>query len=433
MIPRYTPADFQDLWSSKRKYEAWFDVEIAACRAMENAGVVPAGTADQVGAFRDQLDPAAIDEIEKVTRHDVVAFLTHVEELAGEPARWLHRGMTSSDVLDSALALLLVEATDMLVVRIDAVLEALRGRIEEHRKTPAIGRSHGIHAQPVTFGLILAGHYAELHRGRARLAVAREEIAIGKIAGAVGTYAYLTPAIEAEALDSLGLRPETASTQVVARDRHAAYVAALGVIAAGIERFSTNVRHWQRTEVGEAEEHFKKGQKGSSAMPHKRNPVLTENLSGLGRVVRAAVVPGLENVALWHERDISHSSVERMILPDATATLGFMLERLRDLVADLVVYPEQLRRNLDQTGGLWASEGILLALVDKGLGRQDAYVLVQRNAMKAFEGQGEFRELLQADAEIGKHLTAEEIGGEFDLDRALAHVDTIIDRVLGEA
>jgi adenylosuccinate lyase len=433
MIPRYTPADFQDLWSSKRKYEAWFDVEIAACRAMENAGVVPAGTADQVGAFRDQLNHAAIDEIEKITRHDVIAFLTHVEELAGEPARWLHRGMTSSDVLDSALALLLVEATDMLVVRMDAVLEALRGRIEEHRKTPAIGRSHGIHAEPVTFGLILAGHYAELHRGRARLVVAREEIAVGKIAGAVGTYAHLTPAIEAEALESLGLRPETASTQVVARDRHAAYIAALGVIAAGIERFATNVRHWQRTEVGEAEEHFKKGQKGSSAMPHKRNPVLTENLSGLGRVVRAAVVPGLEDVALWHERDISHSSVERMILPDATATLGFMLDRVRGVVADLVVYPEQLRRNLDQTGGLWASEGILLALVDKGLGRQDAYVLVQRNAMKAFEGQGEFRELLQADAEIGKYLTAEEIGREFDLDHALVHVDTIIDRVLGGA
>ncbi|MCZ6806480.1 MAG: adenylosuccinate lyase [Deltaproteobacteria bacterium] len=433
MIPRYTPTDFQDLWSSKRRYEAWFDVEIAACRAMENAGIVPAGTADQVSGFRDQLDPAAIDEIEKVTRHDVIAFLTHVEGLAGDPARWLHRGMTSSDVLDSSLALLLVEATDKLFVRMDAVLEALRSRIEEHRKTPAIGRSHGIHAEPVTFGLILAGHYAELDRGRARLAVAREEIAVGKIAGAVGTYAHLTPAIEAEALGSLGLRPETASTQVVARDRHAAYVSALGVIAAGVERFSTNVRHWQRTEIGEAEEHFKKGQKGSSAMPHKRNPVLTENLCGLGRVVRAAVVPSLENVVLWHERDISHSSVERMMLPDATATLGFMLDRVRGVIADLVVYPQRLRQNLDQTGGLWASEGILLALVGKGLGRQDAYALVQRNAMKAFEGQGEFRELLQADTEIGEHLTAEEIEREFDLNDALAHVDTIIDRVLGGA
>ncbi len=433
MIPRYTPADFRDLWSPKRKYEAWFDVEIAACRAMERASIVPTGTADRVLVFRDQLDPAAIDEIEKVTRHDVIAFLTHVEELAGEPARWLHRGMTSSDVLDSSLALLLVEATDRLLHRIDGVLEAFRARIEEHRKTPAIGRSHGIHAEPVTFGLILAGHHAELRRGRARLALAREEIAVGKIAGAVGTYAHLTPAIEAEALGSLGLRPETASTQVVARDRHAAYVSTLGIIAAGIERFSTNVRHWQRTEVGEAEEHFKKGQKGSSAMPHKRNPVLTENLSGLGRVVRAAVVPSFENVALWHERDISHSSVERMMLPDATATLGFMLDRVRGVIADLIVYPERLRQNLDQTGGLWASEGILLALVDRGLGRQEAYVLVQRNAMKAFEGQGEFRELLHDDAEIGKHLSAEDIDKEFDLDHALAHVDTIIDRVLGGA
>jgi len=430
MIPRYTPAEFQDLWSQKRKYETWFDIEVAACRAMESAGLVPAGTADAVAPFRAELDPDAIDEIEKVTRHDVIAFLTHVEGLAGEPARWLHRGMTSSDVLDSSLALLLVEATDELLVRLDAVLDALRGRIEEHRRTPAIGRSHGIHAEPTTFGLILAGHYAELARGRKRLEVARYEIAVGKIAGAVGTYAHLTPAIEAEALGSLGLRPETASTQVVARDRHAAYVSALGILAAGIERFSTNVRHWQRTEVGEAEEHFKKGQKGSSAMPHKRNPVLTENLCGLGRVVRAAVVPGLENVALWHERDISHSSAERMMLPDATATLAFMLDRLRGVVADLVVYPERLRQNLDQTGGLWASEGILLALIGKGLGRQDAYVLVQRNAMKAFEGEGEFRALLQEDADIRARLSADEIEREFDLNHALAHVDTIIDRVL---
>ncbi len=430
MIPRYSPAEFQALWSQKRKYEAWFDVEIAACRSMEGAGLVPTGTADKVQGFREKLDPDAIDEIEKVTRHDVIAFLTHVEGIAGEPARWLHRGMTSSDVLDSALALLLVEATDKLLTRLDAVLDALRGRIEEHRGTPAIGRSHGIHAEPVTFGLILAGHYAELARGRKRLLVAREEIAVGKIAGAVGTYAHLTPAIEAEALASLGLRPETAATQVVARDRHAAYVSALGVIAAGIERFATNVRHWQRNEVGEAEEHFKKGQKGSSAMPHKRNPVLTENLCGLGRVVRAAVVPSLENVSLWHERDISHSSVERMMLPDATATLAFMLDRVRSVIADLVVYPERLKQNLDRTGGLWASEGILLALVGQGLGRQEAYVLVQRNAMNAFEGEGDFRALLQEDAEIRKYLSADDVGRQFDLNHALAHVDTIIDRVL---
>ena len=432
MIPRYTPQDFLDLWSPKRKYEAWFDVEIAACRAMEHAGIVPAGTVDQVSEVRDRLDAGTIDEIEKVTRHDVIAFLTHVERLAGEPARWLHRGMTSSDVLDSALALLLVKATDALVERMDSVLETLRGRIEEHRRTPAIDRSHGIHAEPVTFGLILAGHYAELRRGRARLAVAREEIAVGKIAGAVGTYAHLSPEIEAHALGALGLRPENAATQVVARDRHAAYTAALGVVAAGIERFATNVRHWQRTEVGEAEEHFKKGQKGSSAMPHKRNPVLTENLSGLGRVVRAAVTPALENVALWHERDISHSSVERMMLPDATSTLAFMLDRVRGVIADLVVYPDRLRENLERTGGLWASEGVLLALVGKGLGRQDAYALVQRNAMKAFEGEGEFLALLKADTDVRRHLEPREIEQEFDLDHALAHVDGIIDRVLGE-
>jgi adenylosuccinate lyase len=398
---------------------------------MESAGTVPKGTADRVASVRDELDPTAIDAIEKTTRHDVIAFLTHVEEIAGEPARWLHRGMTSSDVLDTSLALLLVEATDKLLERMDAVLKALRGRIEEHRKTPAIGRSHGIHAEPLTFGLILAGHYAELYRGRARLAVAREEIAVGKIAGAVGTYAHLTPEVEVEALGALGLRPETASTQVVARDRHAAFVSALAVIAAGIERLATNVRHWQRTEVAEAEEHFKKGQKGSSAMPHKRNPVLTENLCGLARVVRGAVVPSLENVGLWHERDISHSSVERMVLPDATATLAFMLDRIRAVVADLVVYPERLRENLDRTGGLWASEGVLLALISKGLGRQEAYVMVQRNAMKAFEGEGEFRELLAADRDIAKLLDKQEIEREFDLSHVLEHVDTIIDRVIG--
>ena len=409
------------------------DVELAACRAMEKAGRVPAGTADKVAPFRDKLDAARIEEIERTTRHDVIAFLTHAEELAGEPARWLHLGMTSSDVLDSALALLMVEAADKLIERMGAVLQALRVRIEEHRKTPAMGRSHGIHAEPVTFGLILAGHYAELDRGLARLRAAREEIAVGKIAGAVGTYAHLTLDIEREALASLGLRPETASTQVVARDRHAAFFNAMGLIAAAVERFATNVRHWQRTEVGEAEEHFKKGQKGSSAMPHKRNPVLTENLCGLARVVRAAVVPGLENIALWHERDISHSSVERMMMPDATATLAFMLDRLRGVIADLVVYPAKLMENLEKTGRLWASEGVLLALVGKGLGRQEAYVLVQRNAMMAFEGQGEFRELLKADEDVLAKLSTDEIERQFDLEHALAHTDAIIDRVLGGA
>ncbi|MEM9073984.1 MAG: adenylosuccinate lyase [Myxococcota bacterium] len=430
MIPRYTPDDFAALWSSRRKYEAWFDVEVAACEAMEHAGLVPKGTADAVRPVRAKLQPERIDEIERTTRHDVIAFLTHVEELGGEPARWLHRGMTSSDVLDSSLALLLVEATDALLTRTDALLEAFRGRVEEHRRTPAIGRSHGIHAEPVSFGLILAGHYAEIARGRVRLATAREEIAVGKIAGAVGTYAHLTPAIEAEALSGLGLRPETASTQIVARDRHAALASAMALLATAIERFATNVRHWQRTEVGEAEEHFKKGQKGSSAMPHKRNPVLTENLCGLARVVRAAVVPAFENVALWHERDISHSSVERMMLPDATATLAFMLDRCTKVIRDLVVYPERLLANLERTGRLWASEGVLLALIGTGMGRQDAYVLVQRNAMKAFHGEGDFLELLQADEDIKGRLDAEAIAGCFSLDHALSHVDAIIDRVL---
>lgn len=432
MIPRYTPEDFATLWSDQRRLQAWLDVELAACEAMESAEIVPKGTAAKVRPFRDQLDAEKVAEIERVTRHDVIAFLTHVEELAGEPARWLHRGMTSSDVLDTSTALLLVEAADKLLERMDGLLEAFRGRVEEHRKTPAIGRSHGIHAEPNTFGAILAGHYAELARGRRRLVAAKEEIAVGKIAGAVGTYAHLTPAIEKEALGTLGLRGETVATQIVARDRHAAFLAALGVVATAIERFATNVRHWQRTEVGEAEEHFKKGQKGSSAMPHKRNPVLTENLCGLARIVRASVVPGLENVALWHERDISHSSVERMIVPDATATLAFMIDRCRKVIADLVVYPERLKQNLHMTGGLWASEGILLALVDSGMGRQDAYVLVQRNAMKAFRGEGTFRDNLLGDADITSRLSEDEILAQLDLDHALQHIDTIIDRALAE-
>jgi len=433
MIPRYTPSDFEELWSAATKYRTWLEVELAACEAMERAGIVPEGTAKQVRPVIDRLDPARIDEIERTTKHDVIAFLTHVEELAGPPARWLHRGMTSSDVLDTSLAILMRDAADRIGERLDVVIEALRGRVEEHRRTPAIGRSHGIHAEPVTFGLILAGHLAELARGRHRLRAAREEIAVGKIAGAVGTYAHLTPEIEADALSALGLSPETAATQVVARDRHAAFFSALALVAAGIERFAINVRHWQRTELTEAEENFTKGQKGSSAMPHKRNPILSENLTGLARLVRMAVTPALENVGLWHERDISPSSVERMIAPDATTTMAFMLDRTRGLVEKLVVYPENLLHNVERTGRLWASEGVMLALVNAGLPRQEAYVLVQRNAMKAFHGEGSFRDLLAADEEIRKHLGEEEIVEQFDLDHALAHVDTIIDRVLSEA
>jgi adenylosuccinate lyase len=430
MIPRYTPKDFAELWSDKRRFETWFDVELAACEAMERAGVVPVGTAEQVKPFRDKLVPARIDEIEAVTRHDVIAFLTHVEELAGAPARWLHRGMTSSDVLDSSLSIQCRDAADLLIARSDKLLAAFRVRIEEHRKTPLMGRSHGIHAEPTTFGVALAGHFAEIARARTRLQAAREEVAVGKIAGAVGTYAHLTLEIEREALTALGLGVETVATQIVARDRYAAFCNAMATMAAAIERFATNVRHWQRSEVGEAEEFFNPGQKGSSAMPHKRNPVLTENLCGLARVVRAAVTPALENVTLWHERDISHSSVERMMLPDATATLAFMLDRTRGVIEKLVVYPERLRANVERTGGLWASEGILLGLVGKGLARQQGYVLVQRNAMKAFHGEGDFRTLLKGDADIRTHLSEADIDAQFELSHALAHTDAIIDRAL---
>ena len=430
MIPRYTPADFAELWAEPQKYRTWLEVELAACEAMEEAGLVPVGTAAEVRPVGARLDAARIDEIEATTRHDVIAFLTHVEELAGAPARWLHLGMTSSDVLDSALAMLMARAGDLLLARTDVLLEAFARRASEHATTPMIGRSHGIHAEPTTFGVALAGHYAEIARARVRLETAREEIAVGKIAGAVGTYAHLSPEIERRALERLGLSPETVSTQVVPRDRHAAFIAACASVAAAIERFATNVRHWQRTEVLEAEEPFAKGQKGSSAMPHKRNPILSENLCGLARVVRAAVVPAYENVALWHERDISHSSVERMIVPDVSATLAFMLDRATRLIDGLVVYPENLRQNLEKTGGLWASGYVLLELVRAGKPRQEAYVWVQRNAMRTFHGEGDFLGLLLADREIRDLLDEETIRRCLDLDHALAHCGAIVERAL---
>lgn len=430
MIPRYTPAVFAEIWSDATRYAAWLEVELAACEAMEDAGLVPRGTAAAVRAREPRLDPAAIDRIERTTRHDVIAFLTHVEELCGEPARWLHRGMTSSDVLDTSFALQLVRAADELLSRTDRLIAALAERAREHKRTPMIGRSHGIHAEPVTFGVVLAGHLAEIKRGRAQLLQARDVIAVGKIAGAVGTYAHLDPQIEERALSRLGLRPETVATQIVARDRHATYFAALAQLAAGIERLATNVRHWQRTEVGEAEERFGQGQKGSSAMPHKRNPILTENLCGLARVVRAAVTPALENVALWHERDISHSSVERMLAPDATATLGFMLERAAGVVEGLVVYADRMRENLERTGGLFFSEAVMLALVERGLARQRAYEIVQRSAMKAFRGEGEFQALLAADAEVNERVTPDELARLFDLEHALRWAEHLVDRAL---
>ena len=430
MIPRYTSKPFAELWSDRTKYETWLEVELAACDALERAGQVPRGTAEAIREKQLKLDPAAIERIEQKTRHDVIAFLTHVEELAGDPARWLHRGMTSSDVLDTSFALLLVRASDLLVERTDTLIEKLATRAREHAKTPLIGRSHGIHAEPTTFGVALAGHLAEMRRGRQRLLRAREEIAVGKIAGAVGTYAHLSPEIEAEALEKLGLRAETVSTQVVARDRHAAFFSALALLAAGIERLATNVRHWQRTEVGEAEERFSAGQKGSSAMPHKRNPILSENLCGLARAVRAAVIPAYENIALWHERDISHSSVERLIAPDATNTLGFMLERAAGLVEGLVVYPERLEQNLSLTGGLFFSEGVMLALVDKGLLRQTAYEMVQRSAMRAFRREGEFRALLGADPDVSSRLTPGELDACFDLAHTLRYAEVIVERAI---
>ncbi|MBL8714696.1 MAG: adenylosuccinate lyase [Myxococcales bacterium] len=430
MIPRYTPADMDALWSPARRFAIWLEVELAACVAMEKAGLVPAGTADEIRKKGVTIDPARIDEIERTVKHDVIAFLTHVEEQVGPPARWLHRGMTSSDVLDSALAIQLRDAVDAMLPRLDRLLAALQTRAREHAHTPMIGRSHGIHAEPITFGIALAGHYAEMARGRRRLVTARAEIAVGKIAGAVGTYAHLTPEIEAEALAGLGLEPESVATQVVARDRHAAYFTALATVAAGIERLATNVRHWQRNEVGEAEEAFTRGQKGSSAMPHKRNPILSENLCGLARIVRAACIPALEDVALWHERDISHSSVERMIGPDATTTLAFMLERAAGLVEGLVVYPENLKKNLDRTGGLFFSEGVLLALVETGAPRQEAYYWVQRNAMKALHEGASFERSLAEDPDVAARLTPEQVRHCFDLSHVLRHVDAILDRAL---
>jgi adenylosuccinate lyase len=433
MIPRYTRPELTALWSEGHRYETWLRVELAACRALEAAGTVPAGTAAAIGGkATGKLDPARILEHEERTRHDVIAFLTHVEELAGEPARWLHLGMTSSDVLDAALAVTLVEAADQILAGIDLLRAACRRRAEEHRATVAIGRSHGIHAEPITAGLVFAGFYAELGRARTALTAARTEIAVGKIAGAVGTYANLDPAFETAALASLGLRPETVPTQIVARDRHAGYFMALARVGTAVERIAITVRHWQRTEVGEAMEAFGKGQKGSSAMPHKKNPILSENLCGIARLLRSYASAALEDVALWHERDISHSSVERVIGPDASGLTDFMVRRAAGLVDGLVVNAGRMRENLDRTGGLFFSEAVLLALVHKGMARQAAYELVQRNALAAVEGKGSFRLLLGADAEIAARLEPREIDRAFDLAHHLRHAGAIIDRALAQ-
>jgi adenylosuccinate lyase len=433
MIHRYSRPALREIWSDARRFEAWLEVELAACAAMEEepGWPVPAGTAARVrAAAAGKLDPARILEIEGKTRHDVIAFLTHVEELAGAEARWLHLGMTSSDVLDSSLAVLLGQATDEILNGFERLSAALARRAGEHRGTPIIGRSHGIHAEPTTLGVVFAGLRAEIERGRERLAAARRGIAFGKIAGAVGTYAHLTPAIERRALARLGLEPETVATQVVPRDRHAALFQAMALAAAGIERIALQVRHWQRTEVGEAEEAFGKGQKGSSAMPHKKNPILSENLTGLARLMRGYAQSALEDVALWHERDISHSSVERVIGPDATATLDFMVHRATELVDGLVIHAGRMRENLERTQGLIFSEGVMLALVRKGLPRQHAYEVVQRSALAARDQGGTLRERLGSDEEVRRHLSPDELDECFSLDHHLRHAGAILDRAL---
>ena len=430
MIPRYSRPEMQEIWSEKSKFQIWLDIEVHACDALAKLGVIPEEAAKVIREKAD-FNIDEINEIEKETKHDVIAFLTSVAGFVGPEARFIHQGMTSSDVLDTTLAVQMMRASNMLIDGVDRLLEALKTRAEEHRYTPTIGRSHGIHAEPVTFGLKLAGFYAEFDRAKKRLMMAREEIATCKISGAVGTYAHLDPTVEAHVAERMGLVPETHSTQVIPRDRHAMFFSVLGVVASSIERLSTEIRHMQRTELREAEEFFSAGQKGSSAMPHKRNPVLTENLTGLARVVRAAVTPALENVALWHERDISHSSVERVFGPDATIALDFALQRLASVVEKLVVYPEKMQENLDQLGGLVHSQQVLLALTQNGMSREDAYRVVQKNAMETWHEGGSYLERLIADEDIAKHLSADQLEALFDLNQHFGKVDMIFERVFG--
>jgi adenylosuccinate lyase len=431
MIPRYSRPEMTAVWSPETRFRIWFEIEAYASEAMAEIGVIPKAAAKTIWekGSKAKFDVARIDEIERVTKHDVIAFLTHLAEFIGPDARFVHLGLTSSDVLDTCLAVQLRRASDILIADVDALLAALKRRAFEHKTTPTIGRSHGIHAEPTTFGLKLALAYAEFVRARARLVAAREEISTCAISGAVGTFANIDPRVEAYVAAKLDLKPEPISTQVIPRDRHAAFFAALGVVGSSVERLATEIRHLQRTEVMEAEEFFAEGQKGSSAMPHKRNPVLSENLTGLARMVRSAVTPALEDVALWHERDISHSSVERMIAPDATITLDFALVRLAGVIDKLVVYPEAMQKNLDRLGGLIHSQRVLLALTEKGAARDDAYAIVQRNAMKGWRGEGEFLSLLKADKDVAKVLSAHELEALFDLGYHLKHVDTIFERV----
>ncbi len=440
MVPRYSRPAMTAIWSSENRYRIWWQIEIFAAEAMGAIGMIPADDARTIRRAYDddalgEIDVPAIDAIEAVTKHDVIAFLTWAGEKLGPERRWLHQGMTSSDVLDTSLAVQLKQSADLLLADLDALLVVLKRRAIEHKLTPTIGRSHGIHAEPVTFGLKLAQAYAEFDRCRTRLLAARDDIATCAISGAVGTYANIDPAVEAHVARELGLAPEPTSTQIIPRDRHAMFFAVLGVIASSIERLAIEVRHLQRTEVLEAEEYFAPGQKGSSAMPHKRNPVLTENLTGLARVVRAAVVPAMENVALWHERDISHSSVERFIGPDACITLDFALARLTGVIDKLLIYPERMQRNMDRMGGLIHSQRVLLALTQAGLSREVSYSLVQRNAMKVWESDGHLQllDLLKADPDVTARLSSDDLEGLFDLDYHFKRIDVIFDRVFGPA
>ncbi len=434
MIPRYARPDMVAIWSQETKFRIWFEIEAHACTAMADLGVIPKASAKNIWDKGNAavFDVEAIDEIEREVKHDVIAFLTHLATFIGDDSRFVHQGMTSSDVLDTTLSVQLARASDLLLEGMDKVLAALKAQAMEHKYTPTIGRSHAIHAEPTTFGLKMAQAYAEFMRCRERLVTARAEIATCAISGAVGTFANIDPRVEAYVADKLGLEVEPISTQVIPRDRHAAYFATLGVIASSIERLATEIRHLQRTEVLEVEEFFSKGQKGSSAMPHKRNPILTENLTGLARLVRSAVTPALENVALWHERDISHSSVERGIAPDATIHLHFALHRLAGVMEKLVVYPENMLANLNKLGGLHNSQRIMLALTQKGMSREHAYRAVQTSAMASWRGEGEFQALLNADPVVNKHLNPDEIGEMFDLAYHFAKVDEIFSRIFSK-
>ncbi len=434
MIPRYSRPEMAAIWSPETRYRIWFEIEAHAADAMADLGIVPKAAAKKIWAKGKaaKFDTARIDEIEREVKHDVIAFLTHLAEHVGPEARFVHSGMTSSDVLDTCFNVQLTRAADILIADVDKLLAALKRRAFEHKLTPTIGRSHGIHAEPTTFGLKLAVAYAEFSRARERLVNARKEVATCAISGAVGTFAQVDPRVEAHVAKAMGLAVEPVSTQIIPRDRHAMFFATLGVVASSMERLATEFRHLQRTEVLEAEEFFSEGQKGSSSMPHKRNPVLTENITGLARLVRGYVTPALENVALWHERDISHSSVERMIAPDATVTLDFALNRLAGVVDKLVVYPDTMRKNLDRLGGLVHSQRVLIALTQKGVSREDAYRMVQRNAMPVWQGKGDFMSLLKADPDVRKVLKDKEIEANFDLKHHLKHVDTIFKRVFGK-